>query len=196
MLGELGDQRARQRREVSRRGHMAFRGKPSRIGKVAREHAELAGVLVHHLGEHVLGARDVLGQSDAGVVARLNDHAVQQVVDADLLADLDEHARAGHPPGLLGDRHLVLQVNLPLGERLENDICRHELRQTGRRKRCIRIQRRKFLSGLSVDDQIALRPDDRRRGRRHGGLSMSICQESKNNNKKTERANRHGASGK
>ena len=48
-----------------------------------------------------------------GVVARLHDHAVQQLVDGDRLPRLDEHARAAGFPGALRDRHRLLGRQSP-----------------------------------------------------------------------------------
>ena len=65
----------------------------------------------------VLGAGDALGDDDAGVVARLDDDAADQVVDADRRVELGEHGRAAGagaalPPGVLADHELVVEAEL------------------------------------------------------------------------------------
>ena len=58
------------------------------VDEVAREHAQLLRVLVHHLREDALGTSDVLGQRDARVVAGLHDHPHQQILDPHALCRL------------------------------------------------------------------------------------------------------------
>ena len=43
------------------------------------------------IGEGFLGTRQPFGNDDAGIVAGLNDNAAQQILDANLGVDLDEH---------------------------------------------------------------------------------------------------------
>ena len=67
-------------------------------------HTELARPLGHQLNEPQLAAGDVLGHGHAGIVAGLDDDAVQQVVHRHLGVDLDfRPARKAHPALLVDD---------------------------------------------------------------------------------------------
>ena len=48
--------------------------------EVTRMHAELRGMLVHHLRKYAFAAGDVFGQCDTRVIAGLHDHAEQQIL--------------------------------------------------------------------------------------------------------------------
>ena len=82
------------------------------IGEGAAGEADLLGPLGHLAGELFLGAGDRLGHGHAGVVARLDDDAADQVLDLHPLADLDEHLRAAHLPGPLADQDLLVELEL------------------------------------------------------------------------------------
>ena len=58
---------------------------------MAVQQADFAGLAVHVVGERRLAARQSFGDDDAGVVARLDDDAAQQVLDRNFGIDLDEH---------------------------------------------------------------------------------------------------------
>ena len=95
------------------------------VAKPAAGHPQVRGVLVHHLREDFFRARNVLRQRDARIVAGLDDHAEQKILDADAAANLNEHSGALCPPRLLADRHFVRQRNLALVERAKYDVGGH-----------------------------------------------------------------------
>ena len=102
-------------------------------------HAQRLGLLVHELDEVLDRAAHALGQRHGGVVARLHDHPLDQVVHRHLHLGVDEHARARHLPGALADRQRLLQVDLLGAERVEHQVGRHQLGQRcrlDRRCRC------------------------------------------------------------
>ena len=109
----------------------------------------------------------MLSQRDAGVVARLHDHSQQQILDGYAGTNLDEHPRALCAPGLLADRNLVLELDLALFQRMEDDVSRHDLGQAGRRERCVGVERGECVTGLTVDDEITLGTNDRWSRGRH-----------------------------
>ena len=97
---------------ISRRGEdhqvlgahlVAFLGPAGGVLQRGVLHAELAGARGHLLGERLLGAGEPLGDHHAGVVAGGDDDAVDQRLDRDLGARLDEHARAAHRLGAGAD---------------------------------------------------------------------------------------------
>ena len=105
VLGEVADDRARQQGEVARAGVQLRIGQAGGIGEVGVGHAQALRLAVHQRGEGFLAAGDGLGERHAGVVARLHDHAADELIHTDRLVGLDEHARAFHAPGRGGDRH-------------------------------------------------------------------------------------------
>ncbi len=87
-------------------------GQAGRVDEVTALEAHFLGRAVHQRGKGFLAAGQVLGQRHGGVVAGLHDHALQQVFHRDLLADLDEHARARGAPGLFADGDHVGQLDM------------------------------------------------------------------------------------
>ena len=169
------DQRARERRGVACGRIVLGVGHAGGVGKVRSGQAELLRVGVHHLHEGLLRAADLLGQRDRRVVARLHDHALQQVVDGHLLADLDEHARALLLPGALADRDRVGELEAAFVERLEDGVGRHQLGQTGRLLARVGLTRGEHATAVVVDHDEAARVQLRRRrnGGRGGGHGLS-----------------------
>jgi hypothetical protein len=117
--------------------------------------AELLGIGVHHLHEGGLVAADFLGERHRGVVARLHDHADDQVLDRDLLADLDEHFRAFLLPGVLADGHRVGELDAAFLQCLEHAVGRHELRQARGLLARIGFERGEHAAAIVVDDDVA-----------------------------------------
>ena len=101
VLGKVADQRgARAARGPSPSSSAADARVPVALAEVRVREPEPRRFAVHPLGERVLAAGDDLGQRDRRVVAGLDDHSAQQLVDGDRLLRLDEHPRAfGAPRG-------------------------------------------------------------------------------------------------
>ena len=56
-------------------------GKPVDIGEMAVLEPDLLRLLVHQIDKGLVAAGKPFGEDDAGVVARLDDGAMQQIVD-------------------------------------------------------------------------------------------------------------------
>ena len=93
LFGEVADQRAGQSGKITGGGVVLRVGHAGGVAETGVFHAEALSLAIHHLGEILFTAGDGLCQCDAGVVARLNDHALDQVFYDYLRVDLDEHAR-------------------------------------------------------------------------------------------------------
>ena len=132
-------------------------GSLRQCGKIARRHigtafvrpaiagAEMTVVetqtfrlLVHQVGERLLGARNALGQHDAGVIARKGHNAMEQIFHRHLLARGKEHGRSGGGAmpfrpcfGTYGE--FLTQFELPLLDETKGDVHRHHLRHRSRR---------------------------------------------------------------
>ena len=156
------DQASGQERQVLRGGVVIFMGPPGAVHKVGVIHAQGPSLLVHQRGKLVFVARHILRQGDAGVVAGLDDHPFQQRVNADFLANLDEHAGPLHAPRLLADDDLVLQGELVLGQLAGDHIGGHHLGQAGGFHPVFRVLLHQVSAGGGVHQQIRHGVDLRR----------------------------------
>ncbi len=71
---------------------MSFGWQTRAVAITGTGHPQLQRVLIHDLGESFLGAGEIFSQRDAGIVAGLHDHALEQLLDSDPGIDLNEHA--------------------------------------------------------------------------------------------------------
>ena len=90
------------------------------IHEMAVGQAQPLGFLVLPLGEGFHAAGQRFGDDDAGIVARLHDDALEQILERDLVVQLDEHLRALGAPGALGDGEAVGQFDLARLQILED----------------------------------------------------------------------------
>ena len=123
---------------------------------MALRHAEPLGVLVHERGEGVLGARDALGERDRRVVAALHDHALYQDLDRHARVEVEVGARTFRAPGALADRQLGVELDLAVLQRLEHDVCRHQLGDARGLDRVARTVAGERLPALLVDEHPGL----------------------------------------
>ena len=84
VLGIVVDQRARQQRDIASRCVVLRIRQTAGIDVVRVVHAEPRGVLVHQVGEQRFRAGGVFGKRNRGIVAGLDDHAVQQFLQRHL----------------------------------------------------------------------------------------------------------------
>ncbi len=99
-------------------------------------HAELRGILIHQRRERLFGTCRVLGKRDRRIVAGLDDHAVEQILELHLAVDREETrrtvgARAATAPGVLADEHVVIEFDLAGRELGGDDVRGHHLRDRG-----------------------------------------------------------------
>ena len=108
----------------------------------------------------------------AGVVARQHDHALDQVLDRDLAAELDEHARAAHVARPLADAKARVELQAAGRDLLEGDVDRHHLRHRRGMHRLVGILEQQHRRGLRIDHEGLLgeRADADLRGRQRLGL--------------------------
>ncbi len=169
VLGKLTDGRLRDLGQVPRRGVLIRVRQAGSIGEVAVGHAQSPGVLVHELGEGLLIAGNVLRQGDAGIVAGLDHHALDQFLQGDLLADLGEHARPTGAPGMLADQDLIVQRDMPRGQLVEDHIGSQNLGEAGGVQAVVGMELHQGLAPGVRHQQIALGRDLRRgQGRARG----------------------------
>ena len=132
------------------------------IAELGIAHPQLPGLMIHVADEGILGPGHILGQGHRGIIAGLDDHALDQVFHSDLVANLDKHLRALHLPGLLADGNLVVEANVTVSQRLVHQVGRHQLGDAGRLHAHVGILLRQHLATLVVHQDIAL---DRQIGR-------------------------------
>jgi len=126
--------------------------------------AELARPFRHQGAEGLLGAGDAFGQRDRRVIARGDDQAADQVLDADLAVDLGKHRRtargsAAVAPGMHRNRHDIVELQPALDQFVKDDLGGQDLRRRGRRHQSVGILLEQHRAGVIVDE------DRERRGR-------------------------------
>ena len=137
-------------------------GQSRRIGEVRRRELQPRRLRVHPFDERFLRARDELGNGHRCVVARLDDDAVQKLVDADRLARLDEHPRALGLPRTLRYLHHLRWRDGFRADRAERDVGGHQLRQRRRIAALVGIRRAERLAGQRIDQHPRSSGDARR----------------------------------
>jgi hypothetical protein len=114
-----------------------------------------------------LAAADPFREHDASIVARLNDDAAQEVLDAHPVADMHEHLRALHAPSLLADRQRVIELQLAMLELVEHHVERHQLAHRSGRDRFVRRLLEHHGAGFVIEqDGVPGRGLDRGRAHR------------------------------
>ena len=141
-------------------------GKPGHVGEVAVLHAQALRLRVHARDEHVLGAAHRFRQRDRRIVARLHDHAMQQLVHGYRFLGLDEHARAFRLPRSFRHVHHLRGRDLLLSQRLEHQIGGHELGERRRLAPLPGVLHDQELMAREIGEEIGLRGDHRQRHRR------------------------------
>ena len=138
-------------------------GRPLELAKVERVRpSSRARLVIMSVGEAAFIAGHAFRKRDAGIVAALDDGAVQQIVDRDLAVDGGEHGRgarrrAARAPGILADVILVGQLDVAFLEGMEHGLRRHQLHHAGRRAQFV---------GILLEQHAAAGRLDQDRGRR------------------------------
>ena len=117
--------------EVTRRHRIVveLRIESTRIHEEALLHAHDFGVLIHHVCEGFFATRNMLGDRDAGVIARLNNNSAQEVLGAHHRIDPNEGLGALHTPSLLADMHGRVERETTTDDLFDRDIRRHDFSQ-------------------------------------------------------------------
>lgn len=156
-VGMVPDQDAGDAGQVFGADHMVRVGPAGRVGEMGILEPQLPCPFRHHVCKRRLAAADRLGQHDTGVIARLHDHAAQQVLDPRPAVDLKEHGRrarrrATTAPRLFRHRQLVVQGKRSVLDRFQRHQHRHHLGHRGRRHRLVTILREQDAAGLVIHD--------------------------------------------
>ena len=88
---------------------------------------------------------------------------MQQFLDCNRLARLDEHARAARLPSALGDRRSLRERDFLVLECVESEIRRHQLRQRRRLDALVDVAARDRLAADDVNQEPGAGGDRRRR---------------------------------
>ena len=157
VLGEVLQQPGCQHGQIARGRDVAGLGQAFRVLESGGRHTQRLGLGVHHLDKVLGRAAYALGQRHRGIVARLHDHALDQVFHRHLHLGVDEHARAGHLPGAFADRQRLRQGDFLAAQRVEHQIGRHQLGQRGRLNHGIGVLGGQHLVRRHVDQQVVTR---------------------------------------
>ncbi len=141
---------------IAHRHLVAGIGHPGRVGESGLLQANLAGALGQHRGKLAFVAGDPFGQRHGGVVGVVDDHAAQQVVDADPAVDRCEHGRAARrcaaaPPCVLAHHVLIGALDVAFAQRVEDEFRRHQLQHAGGRYRLIGVLLEQHAAALGLD---------------------------------------------
>ena len=155
-FGELPDDGRRHYCEIPCRRIVIVVWQSRAIGIVRPGHPEFGPIGIHQRREGLLAACDMLGKRNAGIVARLYDHAHQQGFHADLGVGFQKHSGGAHAlaPGVFADRNLILQIDVTRGQFSENHVTGHYLGDARRFHPLFRLSCRKVAPALVVDKQI------------------------------------------
>ena len=134
-----------QNTQVFGRGDVPWHGQALWVFVARVFHAQCFGLGIHHVYKVFHRAAYAFGQDDGRIVARLNNHAFDQVEHRHLHLGVDKHARALHLPSALTHGHGLLERDFFGLERLEHQISRHQLGQRSRLNRLFRIRLRQHL---------------------------------------------------
>ncbi len=115
-------------------------------------HAERARLARHHLGEVVLVTGDRFRDHHGCVVGRAGDEALDRVLDANGLAGTQIQLGRILIGGVLGHRHLGVELHPAGFEALEQQVERHDLGQRGRMADPVRACCLEHRAGIAVDD--------------------------------------------
>ena len=109
------------------------------VFKISILHAELFCALVHFGYKRLFASAEMLGESDGGVVCAGDGKALEQFVDAHLLALLEENLRAAHLACPRACRHHIGKRNHAVVYRFGDEKHSHDFRDGSGRQRLIRI---------------------------------------------------------
>ena len=178
VFGKVPNQGGRQQRQITG-GRVVVGMRPAGgVGEVGMGQSQPLRVQVHQIDEGVLAAGHVLGQGNAGIVARLDDHALEQFVYRHPLAHFDEHLRALHAPGLLAHQYLVVLADGALRHFGQHHVGGHHLGETGRLHPLVGVVFGQHAARMEIGEQPGLGGEPWRRGHQAGRGEGGLEQES------------------
>jgi hypothetical protein len=126
--------------------------------------------LGHVLPKIIFIAVKRFGESDRGVVAGIDDHALNEILDLHPAVDGSEHSRAAGrraavPPGIGANEQLLIERQCFLFQRLKDKLHRHELGEARRRIRLVGAAFEEIAAVLVIYQHGVLRGDVGRRDR-------------------------------
>ena len=154
-------------------------GPAGAVAEIAVRHANTAAGFVQQFSKLLFAAGNRLGQHNTGIIARLHNHATDQILDPHLLADIHEHLGPAHAPGALTHGQHLIHLQPALLQAIKHDIHGHELGHAGRRHAVIGVLLKQRGAGFEIHDQrlarqhihIANRGRDRRAFRARRGAA-------------------------
>ncbi len=133
-----------------------------RVHEMGVFHAQPCCLLVHQVSKGFLCHGNAFGQRNTGIVTRLDNHSVQQLVHRHRGVGLYEHARAfGFPRFGTYWQHLI-QFEVAVPDRLEGQVGSHQLGQRSGFNTFIPTLLRQNLAGVEILEQVCLGSQGRR----------------------------------
>jgi len=128
-------------------------GQAVRVAKLRARHTQSPRLAIHHLCEVFFVAGNGFGQGDTGVISRLNDHTLEQIVDFDLGPHLDKHPGTAGLPCLARNQHFLVELEGSLLECRESQVSRHQFGQRRRFEALVWRLGGKLLARSHLDQQ-------------------------------------------
>ena len=144
VLGKILDRPLREHRQVVGGGQVFRIGPAGGVAKDGVAHTQFPAAFGHLLGERFLALQESLRDDDGGVVTRLDDDALDQVLHLHLGQRFQEHGRAAafgpaFSPCVLAHRQGVIQFETAVPQPFEQQIDGHQLAHRGRRHRLVGV---------------------------------------------------------
>ena len=151
VLREIADEMLGKGRQILRAHHMAIFRKAGRVHEMAMVQTQLFGFVIHILNECTFGAGEIFRHYDAGVIARLDDDAVDELFHRYLRADAHTGLRALRAPCFFTDGEFIVELYLAFFQALEQQIDRHQLAHRRWRHRLLTHLVQEHGMGVHVD---------------------------------------------
>ncbi len=129
VLGKAGDQRCGQHTQIAHRCQVLGIRQAGGVLEMCRGQTQFGRLFVHQGGKGAFATRNGFGQRHRGIVTRLHDHTLQQIVHRHLRIDFDKHARAFGTPGLVRDHDVLVQLQAACLQGIKDQIGCHQLGQ-------------------------------------------------------------------
>ena len=110
----------------------------------------------HFRSKNIFPPGNEFRQRDAGVIAGLNNDAIEEFVNRYGFADLDKHSGTFHFPGFLTNGSFLFQIDRTFFQCIRSNIYSHYFCQTGRVVAFVGIEFGKRATGRRFYQDIRL----------------------------------------
>ena len=155
IVGKLHDQPLGKNAKIPHRHPVIGIGPARCIGKGRCRHPKRRRPFGHQRGKGRFRTSQTLGHNDAGIIARIDDHAVDQFFNRRSIIMLQHHGRsavARHLHGIVRNSEGRVHRDPPIAQGLEQHVDRHQLGHRSRGQRLIGVLVHQHSVGRHVID--------------------------------------------